>query len=276
MKNFILAAILLGAVAVAKAGDIVSKGADNGISVSTASLDNLCVNSGASGYGTCGTMKAGFSTGYNVGIGKQNPSTALDVNGTITATAIAASAISANTITSSLTVTGAGGLGVTYAISGGSIAIAGSTFTVTSAGMVNAPGQPFVSVPMGASVIAGVDSTMFFTTPAAGDDNWNMWGGASSSGTFTIPVGGTGRWTLQVTGSMQSASALIESIYVNGAAVALQQINSDGNTHDFPMTRTFKLTAGDIIKFTMLQNSGSNKNTVGNVITRSFAMIKKD
>lgn len=104
MKNLI--ALLFLATA-AHAGDLVSKDANGAIYVSTGIFDNLCVNS--SGPGQCGVLKAGASTNYRVGIGTLNPQYLLDVNGAANFTSAALSVV---TVTSSLTVTGSGGIQV--------------------------------------------------------------------------------------------------------------------------------------------------------------------
>lgn len=181
MKTFILAAILLGSVAIAKAGDIVSKGADGGINVSTGTFDNLCVSNGSGGAGTCGTMKAGFSTGFNVGIGKQNPSTALDVNGTVTALAFAGPFTSGETFLSSVTILGSGGLGVTYGVAAGSatvsgpITIVGSSLTIRGTNSAIDTTVPAFSDTPGASPVILIRHTDNSTIGAFRYDNSHGW-----------------------------------------------------------------------------------------------------
>lgn len=88
MKNFIFATITM--FAVPSYADIVSQDANGQISVQTAKLANLCVDSGAT---ACGTIKAGIGSSNRVGINNTSPTTALDVGGTVTATGMSVSTI---------------------------------------------------------------------------------------------------------------------------------------------------------------------------------------
>ena len=115
MKNSSILLFWLALNVAAPAGaDIVSTDSNGQISVQTGKMDNLCVNSGSA---ACGTITAGLGHSNRVGINTTSPATALDVSGTITATAITSTLTGASslnvlktgdTMTGALTITAAG------------------------------------------------------------------------------------------------------------------------------------------------------------------------
>lgn len=265
MKNFIKVAVLLCLGVTARAGDIVSKGNDGGIYVSTGSFDSLCVNNASGGYGTCGTIKAGQSTGFNVGIGKQNPATALDVNGTITATAFTGPFSGTETFFSSVTILGAGGLGVTYGISGGSLAVAGSTLTVSNTGIINAPSQPRAQLQWSGSqnLNSGVATQVFWSTIVKNVQSMFI---ATSSGVVTVPIGGAGSYHVDAnfafTNSLTGTYAELD-INVNGTRVCTGitpwTASSSGNSEVAIQTSCdMELSDSDAVSVKLTTDSGAH------------------
>ncbi len=83
--------------------------------------------------------------------------------------------------------------------SGGLFTLASTTFTVAATGIISAPSQPAASVNTLSSLAtpAGAVTTMYWTN--TNKNNQNMFGGASSSGTLTVPVGGAGGYVINCT-----------------------------------------------------------------------------
>jgi len=124
--------------------DILSTDSSGQVSVTTVKSLNLCVDSASA---ACGVISAGVGESGRVGINNIAPTTALDVTGTVTATAVTATTLTGtvtgasslnvlktgDTMTGQLTIsaasstiTGAGGLGVTYGVIAGSAAFTSS------------------------------------------------------------------------------------------------------------------------------------------------------
>ncbi len=133
--------LLLNSMAYA---DIVSTDANGQISIQTGKMNDLCINSGST---ACGTIKAGVGSSSRVGINNTSPSSALDVTGTVTATAVTAATITGtvtgasslnvlktgDTMTGTLTASGASGISVTYGISAASGTFIGGSVSVSTA-----------------------------------------------------------------------------------------------------------------------------------------------
>lgn len=86
--------------------------------------------------------------------------------------------------------------GIGTASPGSLLTVSNDTFTVTSAGIVSAPSQPFVRA-IDPGQLTNAWTTLFFNTPAADNDRGGMFGGTSSSGTFT--TNGAGQYEACVT-----------------------------------------------------------------------------
>jgi hypothetical protein len=103
-----------------------------------------------------------------------------------------------------------------------------------------------------------------------------MWGGASSSGTFTVPTGGAGFYliTCSRTLNMILAGYWGVAIYKNGSPIARNLIyETTVTTPDRMVTTTQKLAAGDAITCWNLHNSaGIETNNSG--YQDRFEMLK--
>lgn len=83
--------------------------------------------------------------------------------------------------------------------SAGTVSIIGSTLTVTQAGVVSAPSQPrgLVDGFTNTTAVGGVVTKIFWSTDRSSVGG--LWGGASSSGTFTAPADGLYHITCAIT-----------------------------------------------------------------------------
>ena len=216
------------------------KSPDGGpISPSSITTSTLTVTGTASG-GVCFSADSPTLTvdcsGDKVGIGTAAPLAKLHVAGDASVTGPAT--FGSSVTPSSVTVTGAFG-------------VSGATFTVTTAGIVTAPSQPFIDAfdNAGQPLAASGESNIFF--PVNQDEK----GGGfihldTSSDTFTVPAGAGGRYAVfgQIDyGSSATAGAgRMCNIYV-GASLKSQAVvqTVSSNSAIVQCGRIMTLAAGD-------------------------------
>lgn len=248
MKTLILSVLLSATAAHA---DLVSTDANGQISVITGKMQSLCVDSAA---GACKTMKAGASVSDRVGIGTTSPATALDVNGTITATAISAPTLGDMTVNGQIIVTG------TVTVQGNGLSVSGSTFTVGSTGNISAPSQAGAAVVgYSQSIDAAVDQKLYWGAVAApGYVNQNVYNATTSSGTFTAR--GAGIYLFCVVGSFDASGTgrRILTPYLNGvAAKGNAEVPPGAATYgSLQSCVTWLLANGDTADWRVQQTSG--------------------
>jgi hypothetical protein len=159
-----------------------------------------------------------------------------------------------------------------------SITVSGSTFTVGTDGMISGPGQPYVRAPVGTNVLTNLTmSKVFFSAPAAGDNVFGMWGNNSSSGTFTVPVGGAGTYAIQYAQfvTANAASAWVIDIRKNGAAISgkYYEVSTVAN-QSVEVPTLIKLAAGDVIEVYVQQTGTVNLVPNTNAVYSYFTMAK--
>lgn len=216
----------------------------------TATITNLCVDNGAT---SCGTIKAGDSTGGNVGVGTASPGTKLHMS------------------SGTLTVDG----------TGAAVNIAGSTFTVANSGIISAPSQPGIALALtnNEAVLSGA-----FRTIPWGKQQYKRniahpgFDAAASSGTVTIPTGGAGIYFLSC--SLQWAAnatgARIARILINGSSIADSLLPGNGSVEVITTAvRMVSLAAGDAVTCSGFQDSGGNLNVVVNAAEGSTFTVQR-
>lgn len=148
----------------------------------------------------------------------------------------------------------------------GAFGVFGSTLTALPTGIVSAPGQPYVIAAEGAGdVFANLtEQQMFFTAPAAGNDTLSMWGGTSSSGTFTIPTNGGGFYFLKCQSFFQNIGTYAVTIKKNGALLNASYDYLGSANYYMPQTNgVYKLAAGDVLTCWINQGSGATRSPSG-------------
>lgn len=182
---------------------------------------------------------------------------------------------------------GINSLNVVNAISGNAIApssatvtsyfsVAGSTFTVSPNGIISGPSQPYVRATVGTMNLKNATSVqMFFSAPSAANNVQNMWGGATSSGTFTVPVGGAGRYHLNMHQFIAFDNVNIIDFQVNGSPVSgcyftRVTLNNSG----MQCQTSVNLNSGDVVQVFFNQSSGSDQVPNTNAVYSYFTMEK--
>lgn len=210
--------------------------------------------------------------------------TAKLADGSVTTSKLSAGAVTTSKIATDAlvgysggaTITGNVGIGTTNPSS--TFQVLAATFSVFSTGIVSAPGNPYVLAPTGACFLkANVSTQMFYGAPAAGNDTLSMWGGASSSGTFTVPANGAGVYTLQwqqySPGS--AASSWIVDFKKNGSlAKGCYLRSTTALAGTLSCSASFKLAAADVI--TIFVNQGEAEITPDTNANYNWFSMKKD
>lgn len=161
----------------------------------------------------------------------------------------------------------------------GKLAVLTSTFTVDSTGIVSAPSNPYVRAPVGAAVLTNTVSTkLYFGAPAAGDNLASMYGGASSSGTFTVPTGGAGTYALsyhQYTGATGAGTWVVD-FKKNGSAISGCYWTVPTGANGDSCGTDIKLAAGDTIEVWVSQTGTVDLVPNTNSVYSYFTMKKDD
>lgn len=161
---------------------------------------------------------------------------------------------------------------------GAAMNIAGSTFTVTNAGVVSAPSQPFTRNAIPTNVLTvGVLTKVFFSAPAAGAASGGMWGGTSSSGTFTIPALAGGKYSWDFKGYINGTGAWIIELRVNGTAVdrCYEAYGAVGSVFSFRCSGSVPASAADTIEVFINQPTATESRFGDGLIDDNFTLKKE-
>lgn len=170
---------------------------------------------------------------------------------------------------SSITATG----GIT---SYGSFSVGGGSLTVSN-GNVSAGGQPFVKATLGTNKFTqAVDSQAFFDAPTESNNTGNMFGGTSSSGTFTVPAGGGGKYYHYIQTYAGNVNGYWNFILKkNGTSFALCLNITSTTAESTPSCfRSEILAAGDVITVFVSQNGAVDAASLSNGSYSWFEMGK--
>ena len=175
-------------------------------------------------------------------------------------------------------IVGASSITTTSGLFGQSLAIAGSTLTVTGTGIVSAPSNPWaISVLPSQNITPSVYTKMFFFAPGTGGggQSGQLFGGTASSGTWTVPAGGTGLYALHFNYVWSSAANIVVKFKKNGGDfLQCTRINTIG-AQVVDCLRWTSLTAADYIEVFVYQDAVTTTIGGGGIATDSFTMKKE-
>jgi hypothetical protein len=160
----------------------------------------------------------------------------------------------------------AGGASVT-----GAFDVGNGTFTVATTGIVSAPSQPFVRALDFGQDFTSAGTRLYFSAPAANENNASMYGGAASSGTFTVPAGGAGTYLIKCQTMTTGVGAWGLMIKVDGTGVGQTFYNNTVNKEWDMVSVTKYLTAGQYAEC-FGQAAPGSRTTPANF--GSFEMVK--
>lgn len=202
---------------------------------------------------------------------KQNGGGSGSVNGTaITPLSVTVSGVTGYII-------GASSITTTSGLFGGSLSISGSTLTATSNGAVSAGSQPYIRQAIPANTLTqGALSKVFMSAPAAGNTLGGLWGGAASSGTYTVAV--AGRYTIRLQGYQSATGTWITEIRVNGSAATGSTCYDDygavSSVHSLKCSASLILAASDVIEVYINQPTATGARFGSGLSTDNFTMEK--
>ena len=188
-----------------------------------------------------------------------------------------------NAITLAKMASGTDGNIISYDASGNPVAIAtgndGQVLTSTGAGSPPA----FETLPVGGTNLPSFHAYMFnnqsissatTTTLAFNAEHWDT-GSAfnTSTYTYTIPSGMGGYWTMNLKMLFSGTFTSRQAGYFNvaGSDRSGLQVHHETVDNGFMLTSTMNLTAGQAVKVTMYQDSGSTRTALGSSVFSEFS-----
>ena len=140
--------------------------------------------------------------------------------------------------------------------------------------LVGGDNTPFFHAYMGASqsISTGTTTTLAFQT-----ERWDTASGFDTSAyTYTIPTGEGGYWIMALktlfSGTFNSRQA--GYFNVNGSDRSGLQVHHETVDNGFLLVANMNISAGDVIKTTMYQDSGSTQTALGNSTFSEFSGFK--
>lgn len=140
------------------------------------------------------------------------------------------------------------------------LSVAGSSLTIGSNGILNIPSQPYMRATVGVcNLTTGVSSKFFFGTPSAANNVQNIFKTATTSGTFTVPAGAPGGYSIDFHLFLGHEGVSIVDIKINGAVSAgCYHMKVAANNGGMQCNTKLDLAANDTIEIFMTQSSGAD------------------
>lgn len=155
-----------------------------------------------------------------------------------------------------------------------------SSFTLTNTGVASALSNPFTTNRIHSqNITSGAYTKVFMDEDGsdASDNRGGLWGGSTSSGTYTVPTDAAGRYRLEFSVDVAGLSAWIVRFAKNGSEVRACRIDTPaGTVNTINCLRTVKLAAGDTIEVYVYHDGAQTTIGGGGSRTDTFTMKKDD